>query len=524
MPGEVKLVGRPASPGIAIGPIFRLDKVASLAPENLGQTGELAHEAVLLAQAVDAAKSTLLALVQRAPDPTSARQQLAVLEDETLASRVLDLMAEGASAEEAWRRGLEGLQSDVSEERVIEVYHRVLRHFSGERAARIPDGSIVIASDVTPTRFLETGWAEGGAVALSAGSSSSHVAMLARSQNVPMVVDLGWPDLEGHGEAIVDGGRGVLIASPTGQTRRTYARRQADQAEEWSATQRFVDKPAITADGTAIQVMATISISDELNIHNPDLCDGVGLVRSEFLFASDRDLLDEERQYVFYRRLVSWAGGRPVVVRTLDAGGDKPLIGLTTGSTLRGIQLSLSRPETLMVQLRALARASVHGPLSIMVPMVTSASELAQAATLLDRAVDDLARNGVAAERPSLGAMVEVPGIARQPGELSAADFLSIGSNDLAHLFFGVARDDPAAASLVKPADPEFLGLIGKVVEFGKRTGKPVSICGDMPSDPALIDGLLRAGLRTLSVELSAIGRVKARIAEIDLSRDPSDG
>ncbi|MEM1399010.1 MAG: phosphoenolpyruvate-utilizing N-terminal domain-containing protein, partial [Pseudomonadota bacterium] len=141
MPGEVKLVARPASPGIAIGPIFRLDKVASLAPENLGQTGELAHEAVLLAQAVDAAKSTLLALVQRAPDPTSARQQLAVLEDETLASRVLDLMAEGASAEEAWRRGLEGLQSDVSEERVIEVYHRVLRHFSGERAARIPDGS-----------------------------------------------------------------------------------------------------------------------------------------------------------------------------------------------------------------------------------------------------------------------------------------------------------------------------------------------------------------------------------------------
>jgi phosphotransferase system enzyme I (PtsI) len=246
--------------------------------------------------------------------------------------------------------------------------------------------------------------------------------------------------------------------------------------------------------------------------------DGIGLVRTEFLFASDAGLPDEERQLSAYRRLLAWAGDRPVTIRTLDAGGDKPIPGLTHDGEsnpflgLRGIRLSLARPEVFRVQLRALARAAVDGHLKVMLPMVTVPRELEQVRRLLDQVVSDLRREGLRARRPPLGMMVEVPAAAVAIEHFDA-EFFSIGTNDLTQYVTASARDIGAVAELADPAHPAISTLIERVVREGGRRGVEVSLCGDIAGDPAYIPRLLACGLSVLSVAPPALARTKAAIA-----------
>ncbi len=227
---------------------------------------------------------------------------------------------------------------------------------------------------------------------------------------------------------------------------------------------------------------------------------------------------DEETQLAAYRRILAWAEGRPVTVRTLDAGGDKPIRGVTAdGETnpflgVRGVRLSFTRPALFRTQLRALARAAAHGPLKVMVPMVTVPSEVERVRALLAEVIAGLAADGVAHAVPELGMMVEVPAAALTAGSF-AVDFYSIGSNDLVQYATACARDNPALIALADPANPAILELIGRTVEAGRRRGVEVSLCGDMASEPAMVPLLLERGLRTLSVAPAQIGRVKLAIA-----------
>ncbi|HYZ34065.1 MAG TPA: putative PEP-binding protein, partial [Crenalkalicoccus sp.] len=248
------------------------------------------------------------------------------------------------------------------------------------------------------------------------------------------------------------------------------------------------------------------------------ICDGVGLVRTEFLFRAGAALPEEETQLAAYRRILRWAAGRPVALRTLDAGGDKPIPGLTPEGEsnpflgLRGLRLSLAHPATFRVQLRALARAAAEGPARIMLPMVTRPEELAVAAALLEEEVAALAAAGVAAARPPLGIMVEVPAAALGAARF-AVDFYSIGSNDLVQYVMAAGRDIGAVAALQDPADPAVLELIARVAAAGAARGVEVSLCGDAAAEPALVPALLDAGLRAFSVAPRAVGAVKAAIA-----------
>jgi phosphotransferase system enzyme I (PtsI) len=283
---------------------------------------------------------------------------------------------------------------------------------------------------------------------------------------------------------------------------------------------------AATADGTAIRILVNLSDPAELADLDPAVCDGVGLVRTEFLFQQANGLPDEAVQYAAYRRIVEWAGDRPVTLRTLDAGGDKPIPGLTVAEEtnpflgLRGIRLSLARPDVFSIQLRALARAAVHGPLRIMLPMVSVPAEVAAAAALLDAAVAALRRAGIACARPPLGMMVEVPaaalGAARFPVE-----FYSIGSNDLTQYVMAAARDIAAVAALNDPADPAVIELIARTVAAGRARGADVSLCGDAAGDPAMLPALLGTGLRALSMAPGAVAEVKAAIAGHRLAPSP---
>jgi phosphotransferase system enzyme I (PtsI) len=528
MPSPAEFRGRPAAEGTFHGRVVEIGS----AQRHERTSGDPATERLALEAAVTAAVAAIAALAAKSQGAAAAMLdfQIAMLQDEELLAPALAAISRGAGAGAAWLAAMEteiaGYRESEDEHfraraaDLLDIRDRVLRGLSGDLARRPPQGVILAADDLPPTLFLEADWSEGGAIALRQGSPSSHVAMLARACGIPMVVGLGeaWP--AAHVSAIVDGGGGIVIATPSPEQISGHVSAQASGASRRATEQQYLERPAMRPDGTRIEVMVNISDLAELERTAPSSCDGVGLMRSEFLFRDGAALPGEDEQYRSYRRVLDWAAGRPVTIRTLDVGGDKPIRGLTEDGDknpflgLRGIRLSLARPEVFRTQLRALARAAVHGNLKVMIPMVTLARELGEAAALLDQCLADLAAEGTACARPPLGIMIEVPAAALAPELLSAAAFFSIGSNDLTQYVMAAARDRMVAPDLDDPSHPAVLRLIANVVSHGKTHGIPVSLCGDMAGEPSRLPLLLAAGLTSLSVSPAALPRVKATIAE----------
>lgn len=530
MPDPVELKGRPASPGIAAGPLSPIDtEIARRLP-----TGSVAGESEALREAVRLAIDQIHHLMAQAAGEAAdiLEFQVAMLADDELVAPAIASIKAGNAAEAAWLAamgeqlaGFEIAEDDYFRARaadLTDLRDRVLRNLAGSNSEPPPPGAILTGEDLTPTRFLETDWSSGGGIALSAGSATSHVAMLARSRGVPMVVGLGAIAVDGHRDAVLDGSGGAVVLSPAARERARFEQRRAALLEATRRAGSYLKRAAATASGERIRIMVNIARPEEVDAIDVATCDGVGLMRTEFLFGGP-SLPDEERQYQAYRKVLEWAEGRPVTIRTIDAGGDKPVPGLTVDEPnpflgLRGIRLSLARPDVFRVQLRALARAAMHGNLKVMLPMVTVPAELAAASALLQDAVAELASEGTAASLPPpLGIMVEVPAVAIVPEEFSAAAFFSIGSNDLTQYVTAAARDSARVADLNDVANPAVLRLIANVASFGARTGMEVSLCGDAAGDPAFVPALLAAGLRSLSVAPTMVGAVKATIADAKL-------
>jgi phosphoenolpyruvate-protein phosphotransferase (PTS system enzyme I) len=360
-------------------------------------------------------------------------------------------------------------------------------------------------------------------VALTHGSPNSHVAMLARSRGIPMLIGVEDADLRGHTEAIIDTDNAILVLSPDDKLAVDFTSRQQGAEILRAEAARYLKVTAATATGERVQVLINVADGTELDAIDPACCDGIGLVRTELMLRDANDVVSEEKQYQSYCRILHWANGRPVTMRTLDAGGDKPIAGYTIDGEanpflgMRGLRLSLLHPEVFITQLRALARAALLGPLKIMVPMVTSPRELDRARALLDGAVATLRKQGIGCARPELGMMVEVPAAALAI-DLFEAEFLSIGSNDLIQYVTASSRDSSPLAPLQDPLQPAVLRLIHEVVRHANAQGISVSLCGDMASDVRCIPALLGVGLRCLSVAPSAVARVKAAIARYRIS------
>jgi phosphotransferase system enzyme I (PtsI) len=336
---------------------------------------------------------------------------------------------------------------------------------------------------------------------------------------VPLVVGVAGAETVGEGEPVLlDADEGTLVAAPLPATRVTFEARRGAAAAEAAVAQTAALMPGRTADGRRVAVLINVDDPGLLDGLSPAICDGVGLVRSEFLF--EGGLADEARQLAASARVLDWAAGRPVTIRTLDAGGDKPVPGLSMADEanpflgLRGLRLSLAHPQAFRVQLRALARAAAAGPLKIMVPMVTVPDELEAARAHLDAAVAELAAEGLAHARPPLGIMVETPAAALTAASFDA-DFYSIGSNDLVQYVMAAARDNPAVAALAQPQTPGVQEVIARTVAAGRARGVEVSLCGDMASRPELLAALVAAGLTTLSVAPAQVGRVKQALAGV---------
>lgn len=526
---ERAVSGLAASGGVAVGPAFPIRALSAVRRE----AGSPADERSALATAMGAALADVGALAATLSGEAAEVLgfQVAMLEDDALAEGAFAAIATGEQADAAWRAALDSeiagyLASDQEYFRarsadLEDIRDRVLRRLLGAADTSPDPGAILVAEDLQPSQFLSADWSRGGGVALGAGSPTSHVAMLARARGVPMVVGLGpsWLDLTGV--LVIDGDGGRVVVSPSSETLSATEGRAASRREAAERAESRILEPALTLDGVAVQVLVNIAGLDDVAGFAPEACDGVGLTRTEFLV--ERALDDEERQFALYRDLVRWAAGRPVTIRTLDAGGDKPISGYTVDGEanpflgLRGIRLSLRHPDRFAVQLRALCRAAAEGPVRIMLPMVTRQDEIDAAALVLDAVLAQLSERGVPHARPQLGVMVEVPALAMSV-ETIRADFLSIGSNDLTQYATAAARDDAGVASYADTLHPGVLALIAHVARNGAAGGRSVSLCGDAGGDPRLIPALLHAGLRSLSVAPGLVARAKEAIREVDLA------
>ncbi|MEW6642303.1 MAG: phosphoenolpyruvate--protein phosphotransferase [Pseudomonadota bacterium] len=530
MPATVELKGRAAAPGLAHGPVHRIVDVGELHRK----AGTPADECDALVRAIEAATIDLGDLIVGADADGAAilEFQVAMLEDDALRDPALTAIDRGSDAATAWTKALAAQIADYRSSNdayfsarasdLEDLRDRVLSHLFGAATdAQIAPGAILIGRDLTPSRFLAIDWSRGGAIALGEGSPSSHVAILARSRGVPMAVGLGRIPDQAFTDAIVDGEHGRLLLDPGADDLTAYAAARDAAAARGAEEATVLTQPAGTADGAPVAVHINVAEPEELDAIDPAICDGIGLVRTEFLFSRPGGLPDEATQVRAYARIVDWARGRPVTIRTIDAGGDKPVPGLTENGEsnpflgLRGVRLSLAKPAIFKVQLRALARAAVHGPLKIMLPMVTVPEEITAAAALLDAAVAELQAEGVAARRPPLGIMVEVPAVAVVPELFKAAAFFSIGSNDLTQYVTASARDVAAVAALNDPGHPAVTTLIRRVVEASHTLNIDVSLCGDMGGDPQHLPTLIGAGLRSVSVAPPLVGRVKLALRDI---------
>ena len=455
--------------------------------------------------------------------------QIALLEDPALSEPAYASISTGDSAAAAWRTCLDAqvAEYEVAEDDYFQarasdlrdLQDRVLAALGGGQVAdELPTGAILLDRDLTPSRFLALEWARLGGAALNAGSPSSHVAMLARARGVALVTGLG-DAVDTAAEAVLDAEAGLLVTAPAAATRARYAARLAERAAETSQADRSLAEPAVTAAGERVEVMVNVDHPDAVPDELLGASDGVGLMRTEFLFIGRERLPSEAEQHASYVALLDRLQGRPCIVRTLDVGGDKPLPGVSLPEEsnpflgLRGLRLCLERPELFRPQVRALLRAAVGRPLKVMVPMVATAGELGEARALFAACLAELNAEGTEAEMPALGIMVETPAAAVAV-DLIPADFFSIGSNDLTQYVMAASRDGGGrVAALNDPLHPAVLRLIGQVVRHGEATGTPVSLCGDMASDPNAVDALLRLGLRRLSVAPAALGRVKLAVA-----------
>jgi phosphotransferase system enzyme I (PtsI) len=528
MSGPLRLTGTPASGGYAEGPVFCLDSgAASYLPK-----GSAVAEGEALKAAIDKASEQLAALAGTSTGEAAdmLEFQLAMLADDSLSGPAFDAIDAGVPADEAWSdalagqiEGYEAAEDEYFRARAADlkdIRQQVLDALTSAGDRTAPPGAILLGEDIAPTRFLATDWSAGGGIALSKGSSASHVAMLARSRGVPMIVGLGYDAKDVAGLALLDAEHGGIVLGPMEGDIEGFRKSATAYGERRRRAEGSMTKPAATANGVPVRVL--VNVADPGDVDRIDIasCDGVGLMRTEFLFG--KELPDEETQYRAYRKVLEWADGKPVTIRTIDAGGDKPVPGFTVEEGnpflgLRGIRLSLSRPEIFRLQIRALLRAAVHGNLKVMFPMISVPEECTRAAELFAEEAANLASAGGAHAMPPLGIMVEVPSVAIAPELFSNAAFFSIGSNDLTQYVMAAARDNASVAALNSVTNPAVLRLIAGVAAFGQLHDIPVSLCGDAGGDPAAIPHLLRAGLRDLSVAPAQLALAKAAIAGVSV-------
>ncbi len=551
---ERRFDGHGVSSGIVVGPAHLRETGAVSVPEYPVPPEKVEDERARFADAVAKSRTQLKKLkAKTAALPAAAAEEIGFLLDahqlmltESRLVRETDrrIAEERINAEAAVRNEISAILKGFASmddaylaaraDDIREVGQRLIRNLTKTpyiAFSTLAKGTIVVAEEITPadTALMDT--ARIGGFASVLGGAEGHTAIMARSLGLPAVV--GATGLIGAVKSgdmvIVDGTGGTVIVQPSQKTLAAYQRRLEEMQRERRRLDGFKRLPSVTRDGTAITLQANIELPHEVEAAVEAGASGVGLLRSEFLFMNRTTVPDEDEQYEVLRTIVEGMGGLPVTVRTLDVGGDKLPFALdghimpsaNPALGLRAIRLSLREPRLLEAQLGAILRAGRHGPIRILLPMITTTSEMRQVREAMKRVARRLVRRGIeiADPLPPLGAMIEVPGAALAADALAqVCDFFAIGTNDLTMYTLAIDRGDEQVASLYNPLHPAVLRLIQFATEAALRARIPISLCGEMAGDPRYSALLIGLGLRDLSMAVSNLARVKEVIRGLDLT------
>ena len=542
------LAGVPASPGIVDGPVHLLKWEVPDVRHRIIPDECIPDEIKRFHAALEQSRARLHQVRARAEKHAGPEEaaifdvQLSILEDGELIRQVEELVHQNLGAEKAfdlvlfeWRQQFASHARPLLRERVgdlIDVHIRVLSILLGlpdRDPVDLPKGSnkILVTHDLTPSLTVQLDREAIVGIATDAGTRTSHVAILARSLGLPAVVGLREATelLDGNEHVILDGTSGVLIINPTPGQINTYRERRAVQALEDKELEALAASESVTLDGHWVTLRANVDLPEEAHFAARSGAEGVGLMRTEFLVVGRATMPDEEEQYKAYRHVVEAFGGRPVVIRTFDVGGDKlPVGGYPTDPNpflgWRAIRMCLDEPELFKTQLRALLRAARHGDVRIMFPLIITLDEVLQAKHLLNEAAAELDARGVEYRHDlPLGVMVETPAAALSVHTLvDDVSFFSIGTNDLVQYTLAVDRGSANLASRFTPLHPAVLTLIKRIVDVGVAHRLEVAVCGEMASQPLMAFALIGLGVRSLSVAGRAVPLVKRIVRGVSVA------
>ena len=530
---ENELVGVSASTGIAVGKVYQLRK-AVLVVEEYGESPEVEKQKI--EKGLETARQQLQVLFEDA-ESTEAEIFLAhqeLLEDPELLDATTIEINRGKSAAYAWQKtyknavdSLAALESSLLAQRandLRDVGERTLKCILGHEveSLEIPEGSIVLAEDLTPSQTATLDRTKVCGFATVQGGSTSHVAILARAMGLPAIagIERRALSLENGTAIILNGNTGVAEInvseaklSSVQDEIKAYAKQQAEN-------RKHCMKPAVTTDGQSIAVVANAANLQDVKHGVQFGGEGVGLLRTELLFQSRNQAPTEDEQEQVFRKMLQVQSDKgSLVVRTLDVGGDKPLAYLPIPKEdnpflgERGIRVSLSRPDLFRAQIRAILRAAEAGPLEIMFPMVTTLSDFTRAKTIVEEE-----RTALKLPEVKVGLMIEVPSTALMAEAFAeVADFFSVGTNDLAQYTLAIDRGHPKLAAQADGLSPAVLRLIGMAADAMNKAGKRISVCGGIAADPQAVALLVGLGVHKLSVSALSIPDIKAQIRTLSM-------
>lgn len=561
-PREVAVSGIAVSPGVAIGPVYDTTDPPAEAPRRRIVAEEVEAERQKLAAAVAFSRKQIGKLKTRIGVlPEEAQEELSPLLDAHLMmlgnSRLIRgarkrIDAELLSAETAVLDESEDIRAVILAAKdddkaglarraneVRDIARRLVRNLTATpfRSLKdLPEGCILVAEELTPADAALLDPSRIAGVATEEGGADGHTAIMLRALGIPSVLGAhGLTEAVRRGDQVVlDGTSGIVTIHPSAATLAAAKEKLSAFAKERAKLSKLRRLPAETTDGEAVELQANLEIPQELPLIAQAGAQGIGLLRTEFLFMNREDLPDEEAQVEAYTQIVEAMEGQPVTIRVLDWGGEKDMEALAEGVApvhagsnpalgLRGLRMLLKRPELLEVQFAAVLRvaaAGADGAVRLLLPMVTVPEEVRAAREIYERVARRLRRRGekLPEKLPLLGAMIETPGAALAADAIALeADFFAIGTNDLAMYTLAVDRGEAEVAHLYDPLHPAVLRLVQFATEAALRLRMPVSVCGEMAGNPQLTPLLLGLGLRTFSMNASALPRVKQAVRALDI-------
>ena len=530
-----------ASDGIGIGVArVAVEPDLSFTPHKPDDAGdEKQRYAAAVAKFIEQTNAQIERMTQTVGEEAAAIMgaHIEFAEDEGIQEMVNGSIEAGMCAEQAVSEAYDmyynmfsNMEDELFRERaadVADVKTGLLADLLGKEVvdlSTLPENSIVVVHELTPSMTADIDKDNVAGIVTETGGRTSHSAIIARALEIPAVLSVAdcTKNIKGGDMVIVDGSRGRVLVNPNDNDLAHYRAKAKQFAEEKQALEAYRGKPTVTGDGDKVLLVANVGNPDDANVAAEHDCEGVGLFRSEFLFMDAKELPSEDEQFAAYQKVALRMKNQPVIIRTLDVGGDKeiPYMNLQKEENpfmgYRAVRYCLNNPEQYKVQLTALLRASAFGDIKIMVPLVTNIDEIRQVKALVEECKADLDARGVAYNKDiEVGTMIETPAASLIADDLAAeCDFFSIGTNDLIGYTMCADRGNDKVGYLYEVYQPAVLRSLKRIIEEGNKAGIMVGMCGEAAADPLLIPVLISFGLSEFSVSAPSILRTRRIISE----------